>query len=136
MAQNGYFFKPFRDVHPRFQTPHHSILLQMVWASLLAFWGGIDHKNFYRLLDDYVTVPSLILNALTVSAIFYLRVKKPDLPRPYKAWGYPLLPACFIAAVLWMVFNEVRQDVIAALAGVGMVAAGIPFYLYFRRKNV
>jgi APA family basic amino acid/polyamine antiporter len=135
MAQSRYFFKPFGDVHPRFQTPHLSILLQMGWASLLAFWGGIDHKNFYRLLDDYVTVPSLLLNALTVSAIFYLRRQKPDLPRPYKAWGYPFLPLCFIATILWMVFHEVRQDAAAALAGVGMVAAGIPFYLYFRRRN-
>ena len=135
MAQSRYFFKPFGEVHPRFQTPHRAILLQMVWASLLAFWGGIDHKNFYRLLDDYVTVPSLLMNALTVSAIFYLRKKKPDLPRPYKAWGYPVLPLCFILTVLWMVFNEVHQDLRAALAGIGMVAAGIPFYLYFRRTH-
>jgi len=134
MAQSRYFFKPFADVHPRFQTPHLSILLQMVWASLLALWGGIDHKNFYRLLDDYVTVPSLLLNALTVSALFYLRRKKPDLPRPYKAWGYPVLPLCFIVTVLWMVLNEVHQDVFAALAGVAMVAAGIPFYYYFRQR--
>jgi APA family basic amino acid/polyamine antiporter len=134
MAQSRYFFKPFGQVHPRFQTPHLAILLQMVWASLLAFWGGIDHKNFYRLLDDYVTVPSLLKNALTVSALFYLRKKKPDLPRPYKAWGYPWLPMCFILTVLWMVFNEVHQDPMAALAGVGMVAAGIPFYLYFHQR--
>jgi APA family basic amino acid/polyamine antiporter len=134
MAQSKYFFKPFGEVHPKFQTPHLAILLQMAWASLLAFWGGIDHKNFYRLLDDYVTVPSLLLNALTVSAIFYLRRYKPDLPRPYKAWGYPALPLFFILTVLWMVFHEVRQDAVAALAGIGMVAAGIPFYLYFRRN--
>jgi len=134
MAQSGYFFNPFGEVHPRFQTPHLSILLQMGWASLLAFWGGIDHKNFYRLLDDYVTVPSLLINALTVSAIFYLRRKKPDLPRPYKAWGYPVLPLCFILTVLWMVFHEVRQDAVAALAGIAMVAAGIPFYYYFRQR--
>ena len=133
MAQSRYFFRPFGQVHPRFQTPHLSILLQMVWASLLAFWGGIDHKNFYRLLDDYVTVPSLLINALTVSALFYLRRYKPNLPRPYKAWGYPIVPWCFIVTVLWMVLNEVHQDVFAALAGIGMVAAGIPFYLYFRR---
>jgi APA family basic amino acid/polyamine antiporter len=133
MAQSRYFFRSFGQVHPRFQTPHLSILLQMIWASLLAFWGGIDHKNFYRLLDDYVTVPSLLINALTVSALFYLRRYKPDLPRPYKAWGYPVLPLCFIVTVLWMVLNEVHQDVFAALAGIGMVAAGIPFYLYFRR---
>ena len=73
------------------------------------------------------------MNALTVSAIFYLRKKKPDLPRPYKAWGYPVVPLCFIAAVLWMVLNEVRQDYRAALAGIAMVAAGIPFFLYFRK---
>jgi APA family basic amino acid/polyamine antiporter len=136
MAQSHYFFKPFGQVHPRFQTPHLAILLQMIWASGLAFWGGIDHKNFYRLLDDYVTVPSLLMNALTVSAIFYLRREKPDLPRPYKAWGYPVLPLCFIVAVLWMIFNEIRQDWVAALAGIGMVAAGIPFFLYFRRRSV
>jgi APA family basic amino acid/polyamine antiporter len=134
MAQGGYFFAPFGKVHPRYQTPHMAILLQMVWASLLALWGGIDHKNFYRLLDDYVTVPSLLMNALTVSAIFYLRKKKPDLSRPYKAWGYPVLPLCFIVTVLWMVANEVRQDPHAALAGIAMVAAGIPFFLYFRQK--
>ena len=135
MAQSRYFFKPFADAHPRYQTPHLSILLQMGWASLLAFWGGIDHKNFYRLLDDYVTVPSLLINALTVSVIFYLRKKKPDLPRPYKAWGYPILPCCFIVTILWMVFNEVRQDAFAALAGIAMVAAGIPFYLYFKNQH-
>jgi APA family basic amino acid/polyamine antiporter len=135
MAQSGYFFTPFGKVHPRYQTPHMAILLQMIWASILALWGGVDHKNFYRLLDDYVTVPSLLMNALTVSALFYLRKKKPDLPRPYKAWGYPVLPICFIASVLWMVFNEVRQDAIAALAGIAMVAAGIPFFQYFRKTH-
>ena len=134
MSQSGYFFTPFGKVHPRYQTPHNAILLQMVWASLLALWGGIDHKNFYRLLDDYVTVPSLLMNALTVAALFYLRKHKPNLPRPYKAWGYPLVPFCFILSVLWMVFHEVCQDVVSALAGIGMVAAGIPFYLYFMRR--
>jgi basic amino acid/polyamine antiporter, APA family len=132
MAQRGQFFEPFGRVHPRFQTPHLSIVLQMVWASGLAFWGGIDHKNFYRLLDDYVTVPSLLLNALTVAALFYLRKRKPDLPRPYKVWGYPWVPLGFILSVLWMIASAVRQDALAALAGVAMVAVGSPFYLYFR----
>lgn len=135
MAQSGYFFRPFGQVHPRFQTPGNAILLQMVWASLLALWGGIDHTNFYRLLDDYVTVPSLLMNALTVSALFYLRRKKPDLERPYRAWGYPVLPCLFIAVVLWMVVNEVRHDPKGAAAGVVMVACGIPFYVYFRKRR-
>lgn len=135
MAQSGHFFKAFGRVHPRFRTPHLAILLQVVWASVLAFWGGIDHKHFYRLLDDYVTVPSLLINALTVSALFYLRKTKPDLKRPYKAWGYPVLPVAFIAIVLWMVFIEVRNDPGAALGGIAMVAAGAPFFLYFRKQK-
>jgi basic amino acid/polyamine antiporter, APA family len=136
MAQDGYFFRRFATIHPRFQTPSTSIALVSLWGVLLALWGGIDHTHFYRLLDDYVTVPSLLMNALTVSALFLLRRRKPDLPRPYKAWGYPVLPLCFIAIVLWMVFNEFRQDWHAALAGLGMVACGIPFYLYFRRQSL
>jgi APA family basic amino acid/polyamine antiporter len=135
MAERGDFLASFADIHPKFRTPHRSILLQMVWASLLALWGGIDHKNFYRLLDDYVTVPSLLMNALTVSALFYLRRKKPDLHRPYKAWGYPVLPMIFIGVVLWMVFNEARGDFHAAISGIVMVALGVPFYWLFRKKT-
>jgi APA family basic amino acid/polyamine antiporter len=136
MAQDGYFFKRFATVHPRFRTPSAAIALVTLWATVLALWGGIDHTHFYRLLDDYVTVPSLLMNALTVSALFLLRRKKPDLDRPYRAWGYPVLPLCFIAIVLWMVFHEFRQDWRAAIAGLGMIAAGIPFYyLLFKRPD-
>jgi basic amino acid/polyamine antiporter, APA family len=135
MAERGDLLKTFAEVHPRFQTPHRAILLQMGWASILALWGGVDHKNFYRLLDDYVTVPSLLMNALTVSALFYLRRIKPDLPRPYKAWGYPVLPMIFIGVVLWMVYHETRQDPFAAAAGMAMISLGVPIYLYFRRPS-
>ena len=103
---------------------------------MLALWGGLDQKHFYRLLDDYVTVPSLLINALTVSALFHLRKTQPDLPRHYKAWGYPLLPLAFILTVLWMVANEMRQDFAAALAGIGMMMICVPFYAYSRRRHV
>ena len=136
MAQDGYFFKRFANVHPRFRTPSAAIALVTLWGALLAVWGGIDHTNFYRLLDDYVTVPSLLINALTVMALFHLRRTQPERPRPYRAWGYPVLPAAFIVVVFWMVFNEFRQDPHAALAGIAMFAAGIPFYLYFRREKM
>ncbi len=136
MARDGYFFAPFGRVHQRFQTPGRAILLVTLWGALLALWGGIDHKNFYRLLDDYVTVPSLLLNALTVAGLFVLRKMKPDLLRPYRAWGYPLLPAAFIAVILWMVYNEFLQDPKAACAGIAMVAAGVPFYFFFRKSAI
>ncbi|MFA5975305.1 MAG: amino acid permease [Elusimicrobiota bacterium] len=135
MAQEGYFFHRFSRIHPRFRTPGDSIVLVTLWGALLALWGGVDHTHFYRLLDDYVTVPSLLINALTVSALFVLRRLKPDLPRPYKAWGYPVLPIAFILIVGWMVFHEFQQDWRAALAGIGMIAAGAPFFFLFRRPS-
>lgn len=133
MAKDGYFFKPMANIHPRFGTPGNAILFVTFWGALLAIWGAAAPKYFFILLDDYVTVPSLLLNALTVSAIFVLRKTQPNLERPYRAWGYPILPLLFITMVLWMVTNEFRQDWRAALAGIGMVTAGIPFYFYFRK---
>lgn len=135
MAERGDFLASFGKVHPKFQTPHRAILLQIGWASLLAIWGGLDHKHFYRLLDDYVTVPSLLMNALTVSALFYLRKTRPELPRPYRAWGYPVLPLLFIAVVLFMVGNEVKHDWKAAMAGLGMISLGVPIFYAFKKGN-
>jgi len=136
MAQDGNFFPAMAKVHPRFQTPSAAILLVTIWAAVLALWGAIDHKHFYRLLDDYVTVPSLLMNALTVSALFVLRRREPHLERPYKAWGYPVLPCAFIAVVLWMVIHELRVDWKAGISGIGMIALGIPFYYgLFRRRS-
>lgn len=133
LAQDGYFLPAFAKVHPKYFTPANAIVLITIWSALLAIWGGIDHKHFYRLLDDYVTVPSLLINALTVAGIFVLRRTQPDAPRPYRAWGYPVLPALFILTVAWMVFNAVRQDWTAGLAGILMIAAGAPFYWLFAR---
>lgn len=133
MAAQGDFFRTFGAVHPRTRSPGNAILLVTGWSMVLALWGGLDHKHFYRLLDDYVTVPSLLTNALTVGALFMLRRRRPDLPRPYRAWGYPLLPLAFIATVLFMVVHEVRHDAGAALSGILMIALGAPAYLWIRK---
>jgi len=135
MAQEGEFLKIFGRVHPRFKTPSIAIALVTLWAVVLALWGGIDHKHFYRLLDDYVTVPSLLLNALTVSALFVLRRRAADVARPYRAWGYPVLPLLFIAMILFMVAHEFHEDAHAAVAGLGMVVVSVPFYFMFRTKK-
>lgn len=134
MAQDGHFLPTFARVHPRFQTPGRSIVLVTGWAVLLCLWGGLDQTHFYRLLDDYVTVPSLLLNALTVGALFVLRRRAPHVPRPYRAWGYPVLPALFIAMVLFMIGHEFHADPHAAVAGLGMAAVGVPFYMLFKKE--
>ncbi len=134
MAKDGYFFPSFGKVHEKFQTPAHAIILEVVWASILVLWGHLDRNGFDKLLD-YVTVPSLCMNTLTVSAIFVLRKTKPDMPRPYKAWGYPVLPACFAIMIAWIVVSELISAPMAALAGLGIVSVGVPFYLYFRKQQ-
>ena len=134
MAKDGYFFPSFGKVHPKFQTPAHAILLEMAWASVLVLWGHLDRNGFDKLLD-YVTVPSLCMNTLTVSAIFVLRKTKPNMNRPYKAWGYPVLPACFALMIGWIVVSELREAPLAALVGLGIVSVGVPFYLYFRKQQ-
>jgi APA family basic amino acid/polyamine antiporter len=133
MGQDGTFFRSAGRVHPRFQTPSLAIILETVWSIVLVLWGCVDRHGFDRLLD-YVTVPSLLLNALTVAALFVLRKKKPDLPRPYRAWGYPVLPACFVLMILWIVASELHSDPRGALIGAAIVAAGAPFFQYFRRS--
>jgi APA family basic amino acid/polyamine antiporter len=135
MARDGQFLPMFGRIHPRFKTPGMAIALVTGWAVVLALWGGIDQKHFYRLLDDYVTVPSLLLNALTVSALFVLRRRAANVPRPYRAWGYPVLPLAFIAMVLFMVGHEFHQDPRGSIAGLVMVAVSLPFYFIFRRKK-
>ena len=134
MAQDGYFFKSMGAIHPRFQTPGNAILLVTVWGALLSIWGAAAPKYFFLLLDAYVTVPSLLLNALTVRPLCPVRRTQPNLPRPYKAWGYPVLPLLFIVVILWMVASEIWKDWLSAIAGIAMVTAGIPFYFYFRKK--
>jgi APA family basic amino acid/polyamine antiporter len=133
MAQDGEFLPLFARVHPKYKTPSASIMLVTLWSTVLALWGGIDHKHFYRLLDDYVTVPSLLLNALTVGALFILRKREPETPRPYRAWGYPVLPILFITMVIVMVIHEVRQDTLAAIGGIAMTALAAVAYVALRR---
>jgi len=128
MARDGLFFRIAGDVDPRRHTPRGALVLQGIWSAVLALSGSYD-----RLLT-YVTFASLAFNALTVVGLFVLRRKRPDEPRPYRTWGYPVTPAVYLAGAVFFLLYIFAGDPKDACAGLGLVAIGVPAYLVFRRR--
>jgi len=129
MAKDRLFFKKVASVHPRFRTPGFSIFIQAIWACLLTLSGT------YEQLFTYVTFAAIVFYIVAVAAVFTLRKKFPDLPRPYKSWGYPVLPGIFIAVLVVLLINTLVNKPIESLAGLGIVALGLPVYMYWRNKE-
>ncbi|MCI0514012.1 amino acid permease [candidate division KSB1 bacterium] len=125
MAQDKIFFEKMGEVHPRFRTPHISVLIQGVWSALLTLSGRFDQ------LFTYVIFAAWLFYAMTTSAVFVLRKKWPDAERPYKTLGYPWVPAAFILISLWFVYNTLVSDPRDALFGLGIVLLGAPVYCYW-----
>jgi amino acid transporter len=128
LAKDGLFFRPCAKVHPAYSTPSNSILLLSIWSSVLVLTGR------YEELYTLVIFPSWILYAMATASVIVLRRTRPDLPRPYKTIGYPVVPVLFVlvagALILSTLFKSPRESVL----GLGIIAAGIPFYLRWRRN--
>jgi APA family basic amino acid/polyamine antiporter len=91
MSRDGLFFKSVGKLHPRFKTPAAGLMVQAVWATLFLCVSGS-----YSQLLDYIIFAVLVFYIFTIVGLFVLRFKRPDAPRPYKALGYPVLPALYI----------------------------------------
>jgi len=128
-ARDGLFFKPVGSVHPRFETPHLAIAVQGVWSAVLALSGS------YELLFSYVIFAAWIFYGMAVLGVIVLRRKKPDLPRPYKMWGYPVTPVAFAGVSFWFVINTIITTPKSSLIGLALVAAGIPVYYIWRKAT-
>lgn len=124
MAEDGLFFRPLARVHPQFRTPHAAILLSAVLGIAL-----VMSRSFESLASTFV-LAAWPFYALSVAALFRLRRTRPDLPRPYRTDGYPLVPAIFVIAVVWFVVNALVSDPIPTLATFGVIAIGIPIYFF------
>ncbi|HEV2989578.1 MAG TPA: amino acid permease [Candidatus Angelobacter sp.] len=129
MAEDGIFFSAFARVSPRWRTPVFSLVLQGVWASALALSGGYDA------LFTYVMFMMVLSYVLTVAALFVLRRKMPDAPRPYRCTGYPWLPGLYVAlGSLWAVIAVVQKTRETGM-GTLIVLLGVPFYLYWKMRG-
>ena len=128
MAKDKQFFRAMADVHPRYQTPHVAIVAMGVWSAVLSLTGTFEQ------LFTYVVFGQWIFFGLTVAAVFVLRRRRPDLPRPYKTTGYPVTPALFVLAALYISLNMLVSEPWNALAGLLIIALGLPAYYYWKRK--
>ena len=129
MALDGLFFRRVDRAHPRFHTPGAAIIVQASSATVILLGLG----TFERALD-YTTFAILLATIADVAALFRLRRTQPDAPRPYRAWGHPWVPGLYIVvcgaiagALLWGRPTE-------CLAGLGLLALGLPFYAFFRKR--
>jgi APA family basic amino acid/polyamine antiporter len=128
MAADGVFFRGAATIHPRHRTPGRSLWLQSGWAVLLTLSGT------YEQLYTYTVFAAVLFHVLTGAALFVLRRKRPDLPRPYRVWGYPLVPVLFVGSSLVLVVNTLFEKPVEAILGLALVAAGIPAYLFWRGR--
>ncbi len=129
LAEDGLFFRKLAEVHPRWRTPIFSLIVQGMWASVLALSGT------YEQLFTYAVFMLVVSYLLTVAALFVLRRTQPDTPRPYRCTGYPWLPAIYLlVGAAWAINGAVERPK-ETLAGLVIVLAGIPGYVYWRRRQ-
>ncbi len=129
MAKDGLFFERVATVHPRFVTPHISIISMCAWAAVLAISGTFEQ------LAAYVVFGVWIFMGLVGIAVIVLRHKDPDRPRPYKTWGYPVTPVLFVLAALFISVNSLIAQFWNAAAGLGLIALGIPAFIIWKSKS-
>jgi APA family basic amino acid/polyamine antiporter len=125
---DGACSRKFGEIHPRFRTPYVSILTLGIWGAVLTLSGTYDQ------IAAYVVFGSWAFYAMTALSVIVLRKKLPDAERPYKAWAYPYATLLFVAIAGWFIYNTLVQDTRNALIGIGLLALGVPFYYYWRKK--
>jgi basic amino acid/polyamine antiporter, APA family len=129
MARDGLFVPLAAHVHPVLRTPLWSIIAQGVWSSLLVLSGTFNQ------LVSYTGFAVVLFAGVAVAALFVLRWREPDAPRPFKAWGYPVAPALFIVLSAAMVVNAIWREPGPALAGLIVMGCGIPLYFWLRLRQ-
>ncbi|MBK9527115.1 MAG: amino acid permease [Acidobacteria bacterium] len=128
MAKDGMMFQTFGKLSIQ-SVPINSVLFQGVWASILALSGSFDT------LTDYVIFGSWIFYALIGSSIFVYRRKHPDAPRPYRAWGYPVVPIVFLAVSGWLLYRTLVDSPKQSFIGIGLILLGLPVYYYLNNRG-
>jgi basic amino acid/polyamine antiporter, APA family len=131
MSRDGYFFSALGDVHPRFHTPSAALLVQAGLAIVLLLLGG-SFRQFFSL----AIFSEWLFYMLTASTIFVFRHRDPDAPRPYRVWGYPMVPFLFVLASGVLLYYTFADNVRNSALGCLVILAGIPvFYAFARRRT-
>ena len=128
MARDGLFFRVVRGVHPRFRTPANALVFQGILASVLALTGTFESLSLL-----YVFLVWIFYGAQTAGLIV-LRRKEPNMPRPYRTWGYPVVPVVFILGALALTANSLMERPLSSMIGLGVMILGLPLYAHWRKR--
>jgi basic amino acid/polyamine antiporter, APA family len=129
MAKDGTFFESFGKLSEKSRVPVIALIVQGIWASVLALSGSFDT------LTDYVVFGSWIFYALATASVFVFRRKMPNAERPYKAFGYPIVPILFLLVATWLLITTVLNDPQQSFIGLGLIALGLPVYYYLNSRG-
>jgi len=127
MAKAGLFFKSMANVNEKYRVPLTALIVQGVLACILTASGTYDQ------LYTYVVFASWLFYAMSCGAVIILRRKAPQMARPYKTWGYPVVPVIFILFALWLMINTIIEAPRDAAIGVGIILLGLPIYFYWKK---
>jgi APA family basic amino acid/polyamine antiporter len=122
MARDGIFFKIAGGIHPKYRTPARALIFECALASVMALTGTFEE------LTNLFIFAGWIFYGLAVVSLFRMRRTEPDLPRPYRCWGYPWVPGIFVAGALALTFNIWLQRPGRSSIGLLLILAGLPFY--------
>jgi basic amino acid/polyamine antiporter, APA family len=129
MAEDGLFFRPLARIDPRHRVPTASLAAQGIWASVLVLSGTFEQ------LYTYVVFVEVLFFTATGAAIYVLRRTHAATPRPYRAWGYPWVPALFVLCSLVLTTNTLVERPVESLIGLGLLVLGLPAYAAWRRPG-
>jgi basic amino acid/polyamine antiporter, APA family len=129
MARDGVFAASAGKIHPKFHAPARAIVAQAIWSGVLVLSGTLSQ------LVSYTGFAVVLFSAIAVAAVFVLRRRAPSAPLPFRAWGYPWAPATFVLVSALALTNEIYRNPKTSIAGLAVIAAGVPVYWWMRRNS-
>jgi APA family basic amino acid/polyamine antiporter len=128
MAEDGVFFKNAAHINPETNTPNNALWIQGIWACILVLSGSFDQ------LTDMLIFAAFFFYGATALGVFILRKREPNAERPYKVWGYPIVPALFVLFCIGLIINTIYTHPREAGIGLVLMLSGLPFYYYWTRR--
>jgi APA family basic amino acid/polyamine antiporter len=131
VARDGYFFRALAQIHPRFHTPSVSIAVQAVMGIILLLVG-----RTFQALFSLTIFAEFLFYALAAASIFVFRRREPQAPRPYRTWGYPVVPVLFLLMSAWLLYYTFMSNLRNSLLGCALILSGVPvFYIFAARRR-
>ena len=129
MAKDGVFFQSLAKVSEGTKVPVISLIVQGVWAAVLTLSGSFDQ------LTDMAIFAFWLFYGLVAASVFVFRWREPNAERPYKTWGYPIVPGLFVLTTIYLIVTTIYNYPVRSIIGLAIIAAGLPVYFYFAAKN-